>query len=163
MTITKDSKFLSISGTYDTYYGMKSYTKTLLFPAEWFQVENLEDFAESLEIELYFGEIDGKYSECFETGFGSFVDLETALKMAQETVEDGYEYDDWSETRGIEEFDELFENNFRKFFDDFREEFKRILKEKTSNQVKFEVVISIDKQEKFEQFLKIIEADFKKI
>lgn len=33
MTITKDSKFLSISGTYDTYYGMKSYTKTLLFPA----------------------------------------------------------------------------------------------------------------------------------
>lgn len=83
--------------------------------------------------------------------------------MAQETVEDGYEYDDWSETRGIEEFDELFENNFRKFFDDFREEFKRILKEKTSNQVKFEVVISIDKQEKFEQFLKIIEADFKKI
>lgn len=161
--ITKDSKFLSISSTYDTYYGRKSFTKTLLFPAEWFQVEDLEAFAKSIEIELYFGEIDGKHSECFETGYGSIVDLETALELAKETIEDGYDYDEWVDTNGVEIFDELFKNNPRKFFDDFREEFKKVLEEKIANKVNFEVSVPIDKQEEFEKFLKTIKADFNKI
>lgn len=161
--ITKDSKFLSISGTYDTYYGKKSFTKTLLFPVEWFQVEDLEAFAKSIEIELYFGEIDGKHSECSETGFGSIVDLETAIKLAQETIEDGYDYDEWLDTVNVEIFDKLFENNPRKFFDDFREEFKKVLEEKIANKVNFEVSVPTDKQEEFEKFLNTIKADFTKI
>lgn len=163
MAITTESQFLSISGTYDTRYGKKSFTKTLLFPVEWFQVEDLETFAKSIEIELSFGEIDGKHSECFETGHGSIVDLETAIKLAQETIEDGYDYDDWMDTEGQEVFDKLFATNKRDLFDKFRTEFSKALKEKTANKVKFEVSVPEGKQEEFERFLKVIEADFKKI
>lgn len=162
--ITKDSKFLAISGTYETYYGGKSYNKTLLFPVEWFQVEDLEAFAKSIEIELSFGEIEGKHSDCHETGFGSIVDLSTALKLARETVEDGYDYDEWTETEQLEVFDELFNNHEWKFFDDFREEFKKVLKEQMIRNVRFEVFVPVDKQEEFEQFLKTIgAADFNKL
>lgn len=163
MTITKDSKFLSISGTYDTRYGRKSYTKTLLFPVEWFKVEDLEDFAKSLEVELSFGEIDGKHSECFETGYGSIVDLETAIKLAKETIEDDYSYSDWVDTDGIEIFDKLFIGTSWEIFDEFRKEFSKVLKEGIDNKIKFEVSIPKDKQKEFEEFLNSIKAEFKKI
>lgn len=163
MSFTKNSKFLAISGTYDTRYGRKSYTKTLLFPVEWFQVEDLEAFAKSIEIELSFGEIEGKHSDCYETCFGSIVDLDTALKLAQETVEDGYDYDEWYETKSLEVFDELFNNHDWELFKNFRDEFSQALKEKTMNNLTFEVTIPINKQEEFEQFLNTINADFKKI
>lgn len=141
MTITTESKFLSISGTYDTRYGRKSYTKTLLFPVEQFKAEDLEAFANSLEVELSFGEIDGKHSECFETGYGSIVDLETAIKLAKETIEDDYSYSDWVDTDGIEIFDKLFIENSWEIFNEFRKEFSKVLKEGIDNKVKFEVSV----------------------
>lgn len=163
MTITNESKFLAISGTYDCNYGNKSFTKTLILPVEWFKEKDLESFAKSIQIELSFGEIEGKHSDCYETGVGSIVDLDTAIEMAMETTKNGYDYDDWSDTDCVEEIDEIFSNNHWTFFEKFRTEFKKVLEEKTCNKVKFEVSLDKDKFEEFENFLNSINAKFKQI
>lgn len=158
MTISKESKFLAISATYILRYGKGEYTKTLLFPIDWFEVENIYSFADLQEFELNFGKIEDSHSSCYAMGEGFIVTLEEAIQLAKANRKNGYEFDEWHDLEGEDLYEKLFSSHPKEFFDNFRNEFNKLIEEETKVKAEIKVSVPVEKLQEFKEFLKSIEA-----